>query len=147
MCFLVGNYNGQLGLAHNANQNVLNQIPDIPSIRTISCAGYSSYLIDMEGNIWSFGSNMHGQLGHEGRKNINTVPIKLDSLKDIQKISYGCCAFAHILLKDSQSKIFTIGQNNSGQLGIGNDFKEILKLLLRLGLKVLENKIFTVFVL
>ena len=39
------NFRGQLGLAHRINQNVLNQIPNIPPIRTISCIFNSSYLI------------------------------------------------------------------------------------------------------
>ena len=117
--FSVGaNFNGQLG-DHNSNQNVLSQIPNIPLIQTISCASYSSYLIDLEGN-WSFGSNVRGQLGHGERKNVNTIPKKLESLKDIQQVSYGCCAFGHFLVKDSQNKIFATGYNSSGQLGTGN---------------------------
>ena len=46
---------GQLGLAHRTNQNVLNQIKNIPPIQTISCSGNSSFLIDFEGYVWSLG--------------------------------------------------------------------------------------------
>ena len=46
--FSVGNnVYGNLGLGHNNNQIVLNQIPNIPPIRMISCPGHSSYLIDV----------------------------------------------------------------------------------------------------
>ena len=59
--FSVGyNKHGELGLGHNINQNVLNKIPNIPSIKVISCVGSSSYLIDFEGNLWSFGFNGYG---------------------------------------------------------------------------------------
>ena len=71
--FSVGdNSNGQLGLGHNTNQNKLSKIPNIPSIKVISCVRSSCYLIDFEGNLWTFGCNNGGQLGNvDRRKNIN----------------------------------------------------------------------------
>ena len=112
------NYFGQLGLGHNTNQNELNKIPNIPPIKTISCAGASCYLIDFEGNLWSFGLNDHGQLGHGDKTNINTPKI-INTLKDIQQISYGCSG-RHFIAKNSQNQIFAIGYNRNGQLGIGD---------------------------
>ena len=52
------NYFGQLGLSHNINQYEINQIPNIPPIHIISCGSDSSYLIDLDGNLWSFGCNI-----------------------------------------------------------------------------------------
>ena len=54
---------GTLGLGHYTHQNVLNKIPNIPPIKIISCVGASCYLIDFEGNLWSFGLNQSEQLG------------------------------------------------------------------------------------
>ena len=112
------NLYGQLGLGHKTNQNVLNQIPNIPPIQVISCVGFSSYLIDFEGNIWSFGYNCHGQLGHGDKLN-KCLPTKIESLKDIQQVSYGSCG-EHFLAQDSQNTIFGAGFNNYGQLGASN---------------------------
>ena len=116
--FSVGNNEfGNLGLGHNNKQNVLNQIPNIPPIRTISCVGDSSYLIDFEGNLWSFGKDTFGQLGHGDETNRN-IPTKITTLNNITQIvirSYGY----HFLAKDSQNKIFTMGYNGYGQLGTG----------------------------
>ena len=112
------NYYGQLGLSHKTDQNVLNQIPNIPPIQTISCVFQSSYLIDFEGNLWSFGSNSHGQLGNGETMNRN-VPTRIDFLKDIQQISYGPCGY-HFLAKDSQNTIFASGNNSEGQVAIDN---------------------------
>ena len=112
------NYFGQLGLAHNKNQNLLNQIPNIPPIHTISSVGFSSYLIDFDGNIWSFGNNGKGQLGHGDTKNRN-VPTKIESLKDIQKISCGPCGY-HFFAKDSQNTIFATGTDGLENHGIIN---------------------------
>ena len=129
--FSVGsNFYGQLGLGHMTNQNELNQIPNIPPIQKISCVSSSSYLLDFEGNLWSFGINGNGQLGHgdfdimsRNDEKINRrSPTKIESLKDIQQISYGPCG-THFFVKDSQNTIFAIGNNRSGQLGTKTDGK------------------------
>ena len=118
--FSVGaNGNGQLGLGHNNNQNVLNQIPNIPPIQKISCIHYSSYLIDVGGNLWSFGYNTHGELGHGDTAHRN-IPTKIECLKNITQTVQGYCGY-HFLAKDSQNKIFVMGRNNEGQLGTGNN--------------------------
>ena len=114
-------YNGEggsLGLGHNTNQNKLNKIPNIPPIQFIYSNRYSCNLLDFEGNVWSFGDNGKGQLGH-GDTTHRNVPKIIESLKNIQQLSYGCCAH-HFLAKDSQNKIFVTGYNNCGQLGSGN---------------------------
>ena len=112
------NSTGELGLGHITDQNVLNQIPNIPLIQTISCAGNSSYLLDFEGNVWSFGDGRLGELGH-GDTLYRDIPTKIENLKDIQQISYGSCG-CHFLAKDSQNTIFATGENYFGELGIGN---------------------------
>ena len=113
------NENGQLGLGHNTHQNVLNKIPNIPPTKIISCVRSSCFLIDFEGNLWTFGDNMHGQLGHgDDKTNINT-PKMINTLKDIQQISYGSGG-DHFLAKNSQNQIFVTGCNHYGQLGTGD---------------------------
>ena len=109
---------GSLGLGHNTNQNVLNKIPNIPRIKTISCMNASCYLIDFEANLWSFGYNKQGQLGHGNKTNINTPKI-IPILKDIQQISQGSRG-NHFFAKNSQNQIFVTGYNGSGQLGTGD---------------------------
>ena len=109
---------GQLGLGHNTDQNVLNKIPNVPPIQTISCVGGSSYLIDFEGNLWTFGLNKYGQLGQDDKINLN-APKVINTLKNIQQIAYGCCG-RHFLAKNSHNQIFVTGNNNFGQLGTGD---------------------------
>ena len=106
------NAHGQLGLGHNTKQNVLKKIPNIPSIRKISCVGVSCYLIDFEGNLWSFGSNDNGQLGHGDKSNIN-IPKMINTLKDIQQLSCGTHGY-HFLAKNSHNQIFVAGKNAFG---------------------------------
>ena len=117
--FSVGyNTYGQLGIGHNTDQNELNKIPNIPPIKVISCVSSSCYLIDFEGNLWTFGYNGFGQLGHGDITPRNTPQI-VNTLKDIQQISYGSCG-AHFLAKNSQNQIFATGYNHHGQLGTGD---------------------------
>ena len=129
--FSVGNNEeGQLGLGHNnTDQNELNKIPNIPPIKIISCVGLSSYLIDFEGNLWTFGYNYYGQLGHGDTTPYINTPKIVNTLKDIQQISYGSCG-DHFFAKNSQNQIFATGKNSNGQLGTGDTqnvsiFKEI----------------------
>ena len=120
--FSVGNNNfGQLGLGHKTNQNVLNKIPNIPPIKIISCVLSSCYLIDFEGNLWTFGHNLYGQLGHGDKRN-KKAPKMINTLKNIQQISYGTCGY-HSLAKNSQNQIFATGDNDFGQLGTGDNKK------------------------
>ena len=118
--FSVGlNSYGSLGLGHFSKQNVLNKIPNIPPIQTISCANASCFLLDREGNLWVFGANYHGQLGLGiGYNNHINSPKVINTLKDIQQIS--CGGGLHFLAKNSQNQIFVTGYNSSGQLGTGD---------------------------
>ena len=81
----------------------------------------SCYLIDYDGNLWSFGNNDKNQLGN-GNKINTTIPKVINTLKNIQQISYGCSGY-HFLAKNSQNQIFVIGYNNWGQLGTGDNQK------------------------
>ena len=120
--YSVGNNEyGQLGLGHNTKQNVLNKIPNIPPIKIISCVNACCYLIDLEGNLWSFGFYYYGQLGH-GDKINKKIPKIIETLKDIQQISYGSegnCGY-HFIAKNSQNQLFVTGKNDYGQLGTGD---------------------------
>ena len=112
-------YAGKYWCGHKGVQNELNKIPNIPPIQTISCVSVSCYLIDFEGNLWSFGCNNFGQLGHGDETNINT-PKVINTLKDIQQISHGSCG-DHFFAKNSQNQIFATGRNDCGQLGTGDN--------------------------
>ena len=112
------NEHGELGLGHNRKKYEFNKIPNIPPIKIISCVSSSCYLIDFEGNLWAFGDNGEGQLGNNNWTNIN-IPKVIPTLKDIQKISYGCSGL-HFLAKNSQNQIFATGSNYYGSLGTGD---------------------------
>ena len=109
---------GSLGLGHNANQNILHKIPNIPPIQIISCIGNASFLLDTFGKIWSFGSNGDCGLGH-GDNVSRVIPMQIASLDNIQQISSGVCG-VHFLAKDKQNNIFVTGRNSEGQIALEN---------------------------
>ena len=84
----------------------------------ISCMSSSCYLVDFAGNVWTFGRDIFGQLGHGDEKNKN-IPKIISTLKEIQQISFGCCG-EYFFAKNSQNQIFATGANNFGQLGTGD---------------------------
>ena len=57
-----------------------------------------------------------GQLGHDDKTN---APKIVNTLKDIQQISYGSSGY-HFIAKNSRKKIFVTGNNHNGQLGTGD---------------------------
>ena len=119
------NIEGNLGLGHKNNTDIIEQIPNIPPIHIIACVANSNYLLDFDGNVWSFGSNNFGQLGlpadvnNDNKISDCNVPTKIPSLKDIKQISNGYSG-EHFFAKDCQNKIFVTGNNCYGQLGTGN---------------------------
>ena len=118
--FSIGiNNQGNLGLGvTETNRKVFTQIPNIPPIRTISCVGHSSYLIDLDGNLWCFGFNRYHQLGFGD--SINTlIPTKHSEIEGISQITSGCCG-NHFLAQNYDNQIFVGGNNDYGQLGTGN---------------------------
>ena len=68
------------------------------------CECTSCYLIDFEGNLWTFGYNSFVQLGHGDR----TVPKIINTLKDIQQISYGSSG-RHFFAKNLEIKYLPLG--------------------------------------
>ena len=74
---IVGNVftvrNDCFGDDQDRNQNILKKIPNIPPIKIISCVSVGFYLI--ERNLWSFGYNEDGQLGHGDSSNIDTPKV------------------------------------------------------------------------
>ena len=80
-------------------------------------------LIDLDGNVWSFGCNTCGQLGLSHYKNIK-VPTQIPSIKEINQISRGGSSY-HILLKNSQNEILVTGNNEFGHFTLGTDHKQV----------------------
>lgn len=83
--------------------------------KIVTGANHTLFLMD-DGTLWTWGENIHGQLGEGSNVNSN-VPVKvfLNDVVDVQAGRNHTVA----LLKDGT--VWTWGNNSSGQLGIGSN--------------------------
>ena len=118
--FSIGsNRHGNLGIGNNTDQESFNQILNIPPIQTISCIGNSNYLIDFDGNLWSFGHNNFNDSANR------QIPEKIADAENIYQVASGCCG-NHFLCKNFDNQIFIGGNNGHGQLGTGKTTKLLM---------------------
>ena len=110
----------------------MKQIPNIPLIQTISSVGFCSYLLDFDGNVWTFGNNKYGQLGLADT--VINIPTKIP-IVNIEQIAQGSCG-KHFLAKDSQNRIVAMGSNDKGNLGTGETSSHYSPEELNLGVSV-----------
>lgn len=117
---------GQLGQKSDLDKNKLGKIffEKNVIVKKIACGRDHAMLLDINGNIWSWGCNNDGQLG-SGNTNSRNYPVVINMGKIIfTKIS---CGWAHSGAINDQSELFMWGLNSSNQLGISSDstFKNI----------------------
>ena len=83
---------------------------------TIVCSTYLTHSLSCDDTMYSFGCSSTGAHGHE--EECVFPPKIIPLLKNIKSISVGG---AHAVCLDNDANIFTFGNNEWGQLGIGVD--------------------------
>ena len=71
--------------------------------------------IDVNGDIWTWGYNTTGQLGHGNTTN-NGTPTRIVTSTKWSKVA---CGRLHTLALDLEGNLWGWGRNNNGQLGLG----------------------------
>eukprot|EP01084_Bolivina_argentea_P073109 132689_1 len=110
---------GQLGLGTRTNQRYPSEICDEifqnKKIKQISCGDRHSVAISTLGEIFTFGSGEHGQLGH-GNNNDQYIPKQIESLCN-KTIIYSSCGSIHtsIICSDGKLYVFGFGENLYGK--------------------------------
>ena len=97
-------------------------IESLKNIHSISCGNGHSVCLDVQGNVFTFGSNYYGQLGIcKGRETVplSHIPQKVN-LPPIKQISSGCY---FILCLSTTGFVYSFGKNDFGQLGTGKNTK------------------------
>lgn len=84
-------------------------------IVAVAAGGKHTLFIDEQGQVWSFGSNAFGQLGH-GDSMERHVPTKIKGVEKVVDVTAGT---SHTLILTEQGQILAFGSNFSGQLGLG----------------------------
>ena len=112
------NQAGQCGSGHcNHPQITPSLIPNLPSnIVHFVCGSQQNLFLDSEGNVYSVGCNVCGQLGlgHNTRQN------ELSQIPNIPPIKIISCVSASCYLIDFEGNLWTFGDNKFGQLCHGN---------------------------
>ncbi|PAV68440.1 hypothetical protein WR25_09774 [Diploscapter pachys] len=119
-----GNRYGQCGLGHRENAKDVERVPQAPSrILDLSGGQFHSAAVDEEGNLFTWGWNVWGQLGHGNRSTEDKlVPTKVDGLTErVRKV---CCGRAHSVLLTESGRIMVAGNGSYGQLGGNDDIKK-----------------------
>ena len=117
--FGLSNY-GQLGLGPKV---VFSRKPALidslmgKDVVTIRCGQYHSLVITSNGELYTFGWGVHGQLGH-GNVEDEFVPKKVIALKD-QVIVSAATGFGHTIALDAEGNVYSFGNGQFGQLGMG----------------------------
>ena len=108
--------------AHGFSENILEftQIPLLKNITSLAFGISSAVFLDLDGNVFTFGSNTHGQLGIGKDKfflSKSTDPLKVD-LPPIKQISSGNY---FIMCVSEDNELFCFGNNRDGILGLGSN--------------------------
>jgi len=91
-------------------------------LQAAACGHFHTLVVDLRGNVYSFGRNDRGQLGHGGDDDCEalagtgSVPRHVKSLSRSIVVDVACGAF-HCLARTADGVAFSWGWNKFGQLG------------------------------
>ncbi|EKX45021.1 hypothetical protein GUITHDRAFT_71654 [Guillardia theta CCMP2712] len=88
-------------------------------INSLACGRAHAVLTTEEGDVWSFGWNMYGQLGLGLQYDHTRTPQLLESLRG-PKLQDVACGGQHAVVMLSDGSLFAWGRNEEGQLAIGS---------------------------
>ena len=139
--------NGEIFQCGKIIQTVCNKFERIEvescvKFKGIKCGQCHTLLIDMDHELWSFGSNNHGQLG-QGNYNDEYHPskIKFFSDKKIKIGQIGCGADHNIIVDKAKGAVYCWGDNRKFQCGSGSDQQKSHNLPQKVNLFSLQNKV------
>ncbi|MER8043889.1 chromosome condensation regulator RCC1 [Streptomyces sp. NPDC094032] len=111
------NANGQLGDGTTVNRPAPAAVAGLSGVSEVG-AGNGFAAAVRGGRVWTWGVNASGQLGNGGAPDAPAVkPVLVQSLSKVTDIVLGC---NHALALRQDGTVWSWGQNNSGQLGIGS---------------------------
>jgi len=127
------NSSGNLGLGYTGNYHRMfntealaspRRVQGISNVVAISIGNGHSLALTAEGNLYSWGSNSHGQLGFgdTGHNVFRRYPQRIPSISNVMAISAGDRYSAAVT---ASGHLYTLGRNDSGKLGHGQSDSNI----------------------
>lgn len=110
---------GQLGiLGPNVSKPSIVNLPHtVTKVVDFALGEDHSALITDKGEVYTWGLNLDGQLGHQDRANLSQ-PTKINFDHKVSKIA---CGGGHTGLITADHKLFMFGRGRDGQLGRGGE--------------------------
>ncbi|MEE6461872.1 hypothetical protein FKM82_001435 [Ascaphus truei] len=87
----------------------------------VACGQSHNLALNNQGQLFSWGAGSDGQLGHSTTEDSIPVPRLIKKLTQ-QKILQVSCGNWHCMALADDGQLFTWGQNDHGQLGLGKGF-------------------------
>lgn len=110
---------GQLGIDNYKSTSYFEKIErDFGNIKNISCGSNHVMVCNEKNEIFACGQNIEGQLGlgdNRNRKNFEKIEYDFGIIQNIS------CGAYHTVIQNDKNEIFVTGNNNYGQLGLGNN--------------------------
>jgi len=90
------------------------EVPNLNGISSLSCGAYHTCCLDSNGQPFTFGCNLKGQLGNGNLENAN-VPQQVNLPDRVIQIASGN---EHTVFLSENHSLFVCGSNREGQLGL-----------------------------
>lgn len=87
-------------------------------VRELAAGKNHLVLVDEDGNVFTYGEGISGQLGH-GDYESHFVPKLMAALPDARVVRAAVGRY-HTILLDSEGRVYTFGAGSDGQLGLGD---------------------------
>jgi alpha-tubulin suppressor-like RCC1 family protein len=115
------NSSGQIGQGNTTDYSSPKQVGALTTWKNMGVGGNFTFVVDPSGQLWAWGANDQGQLGVGNLVN-RSSPTQVGALADwpttsTRKIMGGD---AHTVIIKPNGTLWVMGQNTSGQLGLGN---------------------------
>lgn len=114
-----GNEFGQLGLgfANSTLDPTPRQVPGLTNITAVAAAGNYSLALKNDGTVWSWGSNISGQLGTIDQVNSRYSPLQIPGIANVRTLAAGQ---NHVVAVKTDGTLWGWGSNGYGQTGTSN---------------------------
>jgi alpha-tubulin suppressor-like RCC1 family protein len=117
------NGTGQLGTGDTTDRYYATQIPNFTGIDRIAAGEYHVVAHSWgDRRVYAWGYNGYGQLGRSGAPVVQTSPFPMDAgpdnMNDITDVAAG--GYFSLMIRGRDEKVFAVGDNQSGQLGVGD---------------------------
>lgn len=96
---------------------------DLEDIVAVSAGNYHVLALDEDGYVWAWGDDYYGQLGQGSSGGYETTPVQVNKIDEntfLTDIVYIDAGFDHSMAIDKYGQIWVWGNNENGQLGLGD---------------------------